>query len=344
MATATPSKRNDAGHPRDTAIRYLNMLSLIPLEPRHIGTRELTSKLAERGHPVDTRTVQRDLQNLSRLFKLGLLPGTGREQRWYFCKGSPAHWPAMDLDTALAVTLAEQDLHRLLPQQIMQSFDCVVQQAKSTLNAQDAAGKRSTWANNIRIVPSAFAPQVRELAPDVLTVVYDALGLRRQLHITRDGKTSVVNPLGLVMRGSVLYLVSTYEGYQDIRITALHRIQHAERLPGNAVIPPGFHLDTVLAEGILQWRLEPGKPKAFEVHASASAASYFAEHRVNDSQTLSRQKDGSTVVRFTTEDTLALRQWLLGFAAEIEVRKPAAVKNWFASTVQALAAKYTPRA
>jgi hypothetical protein len=33
------------------------------------------------------------------------------------------------------------------------------------------------------------------------------------------------------------------------------------------------------------------------------------------------------MITFTAEDTLELRQWLLGFGAEVVVHKPAAVKQ-----------------
>lgn len=340
-SVSKPAKKDKpASNPRDTAIRYMNMLSLIPLEPRSISTRELTDKLEEQGHDVELRTVQRDLVSLSHLFMLATEPGTGRENRWFFRKGSPTHWPAMDLDTALAITLAEQDLHKLLPKQIMDGFASVVQQAKCTLDVQDSAGKRKTWASAVRIVPKGFALQPQAIAPDVLANVYEAMGMQRQLRIVKDGKESVINPLGLVMRGAVLYLVCTYYTYTDIRITALHRISEAERQMSDILVPEGFNLDDTLQRGIMHWRLDPDKPKAFELLVNEDVARYLSENRVNDTQTIKPRDDGRALVRFTAEDTIDLRQWLLGFGATIVVNKPAAVKKWIASTADSLSQLY----
>jgi predicted DNA-binding transcriptional regulator YafY len=56
--------------PRDTAVRYIAMLSHIPLAPRHISAAELQRKLDDEGYAVDVRTIQRDLSRLSSHFRL----------------------------------------------------------------------------------------------------------------------------------------------------------------------------------------------------------------------------------------------------------------------------------
>ena len=38
--------------------------------------------------------------------------------------------------------------------------------------------------------------------------------------------------------------------------------------------------------------------------------------------------DDNALVKFASEDTLELRQWLLGFGSEIVVNKPAVVRKW----------------
>lgn len=49
----------------DTLLRYLEMLRLIPKEPKSISTTELFEKLQNNGYDVELRTVQRDLNKLS---------------------------------------------------------------------------------------------------------------------------------------------------------------------------------------------------------------------------------------------------------------------------------------
>lgn len=330
-----------SGNPRDTAIRYISMLSYIPMEPGDISTSELRKKLESEGFVVDMRTVQRDLERLSEKFTLDNRPGSGRELRWFFRKGMANQWPAMSTDTALTLLLAEQNLKPLIPKQAASSLASLVNQAKETLKVQDKTGSKKTWAESVRIVSKGFALQPAAIAPEVMTQVFDAMGKHRQLRITnKAGKESVVNPLGLVMRGTMLYLVCTYYTYPDIRITALHRILSASTELTDIIIPSDFNLDDTLKNGLMSWRLDPGKPKQFEIEVSSEIADYLEENRMSATQTLKPLADDRVLVKFQSEDTNELRQWLLGFGAAIVVKKPAAVKKWLANTARELTRLY----
>ena len=121
---------------RDTALRYIAMLSHIPLAPRHISVTELQSKLDEEGYAVDVRTIQRDLSRLSTHFRLDSTQGRGRELRWFFNKGTANQWPAMNTDTALTLLMAEQNLRPLIPKQATDSLTALVNQARNTQSAR----------------------------------------------------------------------------------------------------------------------------------------------------------------------------------------------------------------
>jgi predicted DNA-binding transcriptional regulator YafY len=327
-------------YPRDTAIRYITMLSMIPVEPRDIGSAEILGLLEKQGFFVNQRTIQRDLNLLSTKFPLDCKPGIRNEMRWFFRKGSPAHWPAMSADTALAIRLSEGILTKILPQQVLAGFDSVMQQAKYTLDIQDKLGSRKVWAESVRMVPKGFTVKPPDIAADVMSKVYEAISRQRQLRITKNKKESVINPLGLVMRGLVVYLVCSYVEYGDIRLTALHRLSKAELLTSKRVMPEGFSLDGVLHDGIMHWRLDPGKSKQFELEVGAGIAQYLGENKIHDNQVIKQQKTGNFLVSFTTEDTLELRQWLLGFGASITIQKPVAVKRWITDTAQEIVKHY----
>ena len=142
------------------------------------------------------------------------------------------------------------------------------------------------------------------------------------------------------MRGPMLYLVSNYHGYDDIRINSLHRITKATIEMTDLVTPQGFNLDDTLNSGLMNWRLDPGKPKNFEIEVSKAVASYLDESRINPTQTIKVLDDGNALVKFASEDTLELRQWLLGFGAEIVVRKPAVVRKWIMEMGQEIVEQY----
>jgi predicted DNA-binding transcriptional regulator YafY len=335
------AKPEATGNPRDTAIRYISMLSHIPMEPNDISTAELETRLEGENFVVDRRTIQRDLERLSERFPLTNRPGHGRELRWFFRKGTANQWPAMNTDTALTLLLAEQNLKPLIPKQAANSLATLVNQAKETLKVQDKSGSKKTWAESVRIVPKGFALQPAEIAPDVMTQVFEALGKHRQLMLTsKSGKNSLVNPLGLVMRGPMLYLVCNYHGFDDIRITALHMISKATVELTALVTPKGFNLDDTLKSGLMSWRLDPGAPKKFELEVNEDIARYLEENRIKPDQLFKPLPDGNVLVTFEAEDTLELRQWLLGFGAEVLVKKPAAVRQWLRTIALELADLY----
>jgi predicted DNA-binding transcriptional regulator YafY len=317
------------------------MLSMIPVEPKDVGTTALRSLLESQGYVVNARTIQRDLNLLSTKFPLDAKPGLRNEMRWFFRKGSPSHWPAMSADTALAIRLSEGVLGRILPQQVLSGFDAVMQQARYTLEVQDKLGGRKVWANSVRMVPKGFAVKPPDIAPDIMSSVYEAISRQRQLSIVKNDKQSVINPLGIVMRGLVVYLVCSYEKYGDIRLTALHRLSKADVLTSKRVIPEGFDLDEVLKDGLMHWRLDPGKNKQFEIRVDQDIARYLNENRIHDDQTIKQTKSNDYLVCFTTEDTLELRQWLLGFGSSITVVRPVAVKKWITDTASSLVKHYT---
>ncbi|HNI37746.1 MAG TPA: WYL domain-containing protein, partial [Pseudomonadales bacterium] len=71
-----------------------------------------------------------------------------------------------------------------------------------------------------------------------------------------------------------------------------------------------------------------------------SITQYLSDNKIHDNQMIKPQKTGDYLVCFTTEDTLELRQWLLGFGASITVQKPVAVKKWITDTAKDLVKHY----
>src|SRR3546814_7160559 len=61
------------------------MLRAVPREPLRRTVSELVQRLCDEGHDVTTRTVQRDMNELSRIFSL-TCDIEGRTQYWYYPK------------------------------------------------------------------------------------------------------------------------------------------------------------------------------------------------------------------------------------------------------------------
>ena len=99
----------------DALLRHWTLLKLIPRAPRTADVSQLLSQLADAGHTITRRQLQRDLNTLSTLF-----PITADDRNipygWSWSKDAPAFdLPRMDGTTALSVKLLEQFIPQLLP-------------------------------------------------------------------------------------------------------------------------------------------------------------------------------------------------------------------------------------
>lgn len=138
----------------------------------------------------------------------------------------------------------------LLPPSIKSLLADYFEAADRVLAVSPLAG----WVDKVRQIPSSLTLQPPEIDATVLAVVYEALlkdlRMKATYHaIERDAKTYEVNPLGLVFRHNVIYLVATINDYIDIKQLALHRFIDAELTDKAVNIPGGFSLNNYIEQG-----------------------------------------------------------------------------------------------
>ena len=232
---------------KDTLLRQLTLLRLIPEYPRYTSSQTLHEKLHDRGYKVELRTVQRDLNRLSAPFSLTNSKKGGRNE-WSYTKGTPLDLRDMEPSTALALYLAESHLRTLLPQSVL---DLLGPQFNKARNYLDNLGQNDLahWARRVRTHPNGKALLPAQVDSDVWRAVSSALLACRQLQVNylsrskADAKTLLIHPAGLVSRQSIGYLIGTVDGYDDLRQFALHRIRQAECLDTPARERPDFEID-----------------------------------------------------------------------------------------------------
>ena len=173
---------------------------------------------------------------------------------WYMDKeGTILEIPSMEPATALAFCLAKQSLQNQLPPSASQHLKAHFNTAENILSKDDTP--YTHWRQKIRVLP-----QTQQLIPpdvdvQVLNTVYTALLENRRFkgkYFARHDdqyKIHPVNPLALVFRGTVTYLVCTLYNYTDIRLLGLHRFVEAELIDQARWVPPDFDLDTYIEEG-----------------------------------------------------------------------------------------------
>ncbi|MCY3847606.1 MAG: WYL domain-containing protein, partial [Cyanobacteria bacterium MAG COS4_bin_21] len=250
--------------------------------------------------------------------------------------------PAMTEHTAFALRLANEYLRPLMPPATLRLLDGYFQHANRLLKGS-ALGR---WANRARIVsrgPALMPPPVRE---DVQRAAYDALLNNRLLEINYRSRSQgrsrrvTLNPLGLVFRETVAYLVATAWNYPDVRHYALHRMSKARLLNQPARTPPGFRLASHIRDELRFSYPLTSEKIPLRVAVSLEVAEHLAERRLSGDQRVTRQIGDRVLVEASVADTQELRWWLLGFGDAVEVLSPASLREEFSEQARAMQAMY----
>lgn len=331
----------------ETMLRHWTLLRAVPRHPRKADARSLTAHLTAAGFAVSKRTVERDLVKLGTLFPLVSDEApTGRGWSW-MRDADVFDVPGMDPEAALTFQILQRFATHLLPRSVLRRLEPQLRQSEAVLEALSPEAGPRAWPGRIRVLPRTIDLYAPTVATDVIEVVYRALLEGRRLEAdyrprVAGGdtvKTYEINPLGLVFRDQVAYLVCTMWDYGDIRQLALHRFERARLLDRPRTEPEAFDLDAYIAEGHFHIR-ESGERLALRARFAADAAYHLHETPLAADQTLTPLDDGRVELTGTVQDTAQLRWWLLGFGSGVEVIAPAALRAEFRLEVERLAALY----
>lgn len=328
----------------ETLLRHWQTLRLIPRYPRKATAGEICDALAEAGFSVGKRTIERDLQALSLNFPLQL-DDREKPYGWSWAQDAAAFdVPGVGTNEALAFLMARTYLGSVIPTSVQHQLTPYFRMAEQRLDSLVGHSSLAAWLKKVKVIEPTL-PLMPPAIPDgVEPVIHEALLLDRQCQISYLRKDAaapdeyLVNPLGLVQRGKLVYLVCTIKTYQDLRILALHRIQTAEMLDSPIHRVKGFDLDAYLASGAFGW----GEGKHIKLTAlfTAEAAAHLYETPLSDDQRIAPQPGGRLQVKATIADGKQLLWWLLGFGSAVEVVAPKALRDAVANQVMAAAAHY----
>ena len=312
----------------DAIQRQFEMLRMIPRQGT-ITVQQLHQRLAGLGFATTERTVQRDLQQLSTMFAL-VCNEQKKPHAWGWGADMPVcTFPGLSIPEALAFHMLDQFGKDLLPLAISSSLQPYFSAAKRQLAQNIGSGAARNWVSKVRVVAPdqpLLPPHISEL---VLKSVHHALMHNYCLRIRYREKSAserLVHPLGLVQHGKVFYLVVHYDGYQDIRLLALQRVRAAEVEARAVVVPAGFDLDNYIASGGLGFG-ELGASVQLEIRTFNHAGQHLLETRLSDDQVGTDHGDGEATLTATVQLTRRLRWWLLRFGSDVEVVKPASLRD-----------------
>lgn len=315
---------------RGTLIRHWEMLRLIPKEPASISAGDLHQRLDDLGFKVSKRTVERDLNSLLDAGFPMVFDDTQQPYLWSWSKlSSGFHAPNMSVSDALLTVMAYKTLRDLLPSMLSSTLSDLTKEAEKVLDAVQHNNDLSSWRNKIAIklpMQPLIPPEVDEL---VKTEVYDAVLRDEKIEIqyqsrskkeqSVDSKAYVINPLGIIQRGWMTYLVATFAGHSDVRLLGMNRIKDVKRLYLPSQKPRGFKLSKYVEEGFADF----GSGQVIQLKAIVSKPlmKHLSEARLASDQAI-EFKDGENILTASVPLTQQLIWWIRGLEPQIRVLKP----------------------
>lgn len=308
----------------DALLRHWAMLRLIPRHPRRIDSGRIRDELERQGYTITLRSIQRDLNKLSAV--LPLCSDQSKPQGWWWeADADLLEIPGLDPQAALVFKMAEQHLKQVLPASTLDALRPWFRAANGVLDAlPDGIGG---WMGKVRILPNGPPLIPPSINQDVQSAIYHALFENRRLALSyrprgaEIAKAYEINPMAVVQRGHLIYIVCTLWDYSNPMLMLMHRVESAVVMDTPATCPEGFDVDEYIAEGELGYRVGP--PILLRTVLDPSLEQVFSETRLAEDQALERINDGKILISATVQDTKELRAWLRSFGRLVSVLQPA---------------------
>ncbi|WP_313036474.1 helix-turn-helix transcriptional regulator [Stenotrophomonas acidaminiphila] len=325
----------------DTLQRQWEMLRLLPRAPSKITVAQIKQRLELQNLSADSRTLQRDLQNLSSRFPL-TVDGSSKPYGWSWSRDANIEFtPRLSTSQGVALLLAQEHLRQFLPKILLNELVPFFDFAKQEL----ANSGWENWHKRTAILPTSLPLLPPKVSADVLDAVHLALAKKTCLRGTyhakggKAAKEMKIHPLGLLVRGSVQYLICTLRDYKDIKHLALHRLSTVITLDEPAVAPEGFDFAGYVATTGSKYHAQ-GQIRLV-ARFEAETIEHLRDTPVSIDQQMSEpDPEGWATLTATLDSDETLRWWLLGFGSRVEVIEPEDLRQELAMELAGAAGRY----
>jgi predicted DNA-binding transcriptional regulator YafY len=341
MAHTSPTRIPGKQDNRASLVRQWEILRILPTQGAGLTVTEIEQALTSRAFVAHHRTVERDMKVLPQCFPIHV---DDHEKpfryRWRDARGF--NFPALTMDDALTIKLAESALRTLMPVELLQGLGPRFQAATDRLAQMKGQTRNARWPNLVRAIPRTFELAPPRISAGILEAVQEALLASEQLDIEYQSLQDAafearrISPHALLHKGQVTYLVATRDPEKGLRTYALHRMKSA-KLTGLKATRSDFDLDAYIANEAHE--PGPNTPITLEARVSANLAKILRETPLNPD--MSMKPDGAEFrIKAEVRENQALYRWILGHGKAIEILRPTSLRKSIADTVRAAADHY----
>ena len=329
----------------DTLLRQMNMMELIPRYPAKTFTNEIKDKLADLGYEATLRTIQRDLQELSRVFPI-VSDERSPPFGWSWKKDAKGYEsPAMDPIQALTFSLAAQYLEPLMPNANFKRIEVFFDRAESVLTGNEKS-KLHKWRKRVKVIPENIRFKEPKINLEIRQKLYQAVyeGTQIKALYRKRGNTISderhMHPLGIVVKGSMHYLICMMdEDPNEPRYLPLQRFERVKLLDAASREPKNFDMEEFIHKNNLGFSYS-NNLYILEAIFDKTMAYHLLETPLNDTQVVEEIKNDKLKIKARVPDTLQFEQWLMSFGSNVEILKPKKLRNKFKLLANDLIKKY----
>lgn len=325
-----------------TVSRQWELLRQLPSKSPGITTSEITRRLQSAGYTISKRTIERDLIDLSLMFPLQCNDASA-PYGWYWKPGVNVELQGITLTEALSLALVEDAIRPLLPKSMLRVLEQRFSHARQKLRTLGEENLAARWLDKVASVRPDLNLQAPDIPDEILETLQQSLLEEKQLqcqyYSAHTDKLSqlTLNPLALVQRGLITYLIGTAHPYTDVRQYAVHRFRQLTLSPTSTEGLRDFNLQTYLSTDALQF----GKIEkiAFEAWISEKQARLLRETPLSPDMMMTDLGKGYRVTA-TISDSWQLQWWILSLGDGIIVEKPQNLREQIADKLRSAAASY----
>lgn len=303
----------------DATLLQLEILRRIPKLPRSIDAKTLHTQLAEQGFERDLRSIQRVLKTLCEHFDIECNDDTKPHTYSWKERSGGLDLPILNEQQSLLLKLAEQQLKYLLPSNIMSSMKPFFEQADRMVSgAKDKPEYQ--WLNKVCSTPTSLPLVPAKVKDEIFSAVSQALFQNRLLNIkyqNQQGKkhNATIMPLAISQQGASIYLVCRYDGFQDNRILALHRLLKADISTFYFQRPNDFNLQQYQDAGHLGFG--NGEKVCLIFSIAKHAGFHLTETPLSKDQQILEESEHHYRIQATVANNDMLEWWLRKFGKDI---------------------------
>ena len=253
----------------------------------------------------------------------------------------------MTYEQALALQTLKRFSSRQIPSMVAESLSSLFDTAERRLDASqnDSERRYRKWVDKVEVESGGFALQHPAIDPTLFSSVTRALFYEQKLDVVYrvrskeyQEKSKVVDPLGLVEVGGVVYLIAAMAGYPKPAMYRLDRLVSAKMLAERFTYPDAFSLAEYVKEQ-RQFDFMVEGAITIELRFFNGAGNHLLESPLSDDQVATMTQAGLEVTG-TVLLSKRLRWWLRAFGPNVQVLGPAGLGDEMAAEAGTLMALY----